>query len=184
MAKLKVSSKFSFKENITAIELEDITGDGKTNLILATMNGDVNIFDLGTENKIKLNKIGHLNDISPISCLDIGDISGDGIPDIIVGRLDNTIRVFSYLDGKFCVRESIQLGSLPTAVCAVNVVDDKAAEVIVATNDGILRCYGWFDVCLDKLAHKVIRQPTFSIRPLLTQGVPYGRFVFGDTYGF
>ena len=102
----------------------------------------------------------------------------------MVGGLDNAVRVISFLDGGLQVNAVTPVGSLPTAIGVFNVLDDSSAEVIIASADRNLRCYGWYDVALDKLAHKVLDKPVFSIQPLMTQGLPYCRFVFGDETGY
>jgi hypothetical protein len=87
------------------------------------------------------------------------------------------------MDGALSVKATTPLGSLPTAVVVLNVLSDDRSEVIAATTDGRLRCYGWYDVVLDKLADKVLERPVFSIQPLNSKGLPYSRFVFGDDSG-
>ena len=45
MITLSILSSISFKEVITGIELVDITGDGKDNLVMSTMGGDFRVYD-------------------------------------------------------------------------------------------------------------------------------------------
>ncbi len=183
MRKLEVVHEVTLKEVITSVDLIDITGDGKDNLVISTVNGDIRIFNYVPEEDPPLEEICRTQDLPPVSSVALGDVIGNGVPDFILGGMDNKVRTVAYEDGKLEVKDAVQLGGLPTAICAMNVVGDKAAEVIVASDDGALRCYGWFDVALDKLAHKVIEKPIFSMKPLGTKGVPYSRFVFGDDIG-
>jgi hypothetical protein len=169
-------SEFSFKEGITSLELADLTKDGKSELILATMDGDIRILGIDAE----LEEITKTSSEAPVATLGLGDLEGDDIPELVIGSMDNKLRVIAFEDGEFKLKDSTPLGTLPTAVMATNVLGNTSAEVIIATNDSALRCYGWFDGYLDKLAHKVLERPTFSMKPIHTKGVPYNRFIFGD----
>jgi len=184
MPSLDIVAKTAFKEVITSVELVDLNGDGKANIILTTLNGDVRVYDFHRDEKKPLEELCRIGDLPPLAAIGVGDVTGDGVPDFVMGGLDNTMRVLVYLDGSISVKASTPLGSLPTAVAVLNVLDDESAEVIVSTNDGSLRCYGWYDVALDKLAHQVLDRPVFSIWPLKTKGMPYSRFVFGDDSGY
>ncbi len=183
MTKLEVLAKVPFKEVITSIDLVDMTSDGKANPVISTLNGDVRIYDYRDNEKTKFVQIGLVSDLPPHAAIGIGDVIGNGVPDFVVGGLDNNLRVISYMDGKLEVKATTPLGSLPTAIGVVNVLSDDRAEVVVATTDGNLRCYGWYDIALDKLAHKVLERPIFSMQPLMSKGLPYSRFVFGDDSG-
>jgi hypothetical protein len=184
MTTLDIVSKVTFKEVITSVRLVDLKGKGRSNVALTTLNGDVRIFEFHRGEKNPLHEQCKLSDLPPLAALGTGDVTGDGIPDFVMGGLDNTLRVIVYLDGTLSVKASTPLGSLPTSVAVLNVLDDESAEVVVATSDGSMRCYGWFDVALDKLAHKVLERPVFSIQPLHTKGMPYSRFIFGDDTGY
>ena len=184
MPSLDIISKTTFKEVITSVELVDLNGNGKSNVIITTLNGDVRVYDFNKEEKKPLNELCKLGGLPPLAAIGVGDVTGDGIPDFVMGGLDNTMRVLVYMDDTISVKASTTLGSLPTAVAVLNVLDDESAEVIVSTNDGSMRCYGWYDVALDKLAHAVLDRPVFSIWPLMTSGMPYSRFVFGDDSGY
>lgn len=184
MPSLDIFSKTAFKEVITSVELVDLNNDGKANIILTTLNGDVRVYDFHRDEKKPLDELCRIGDLPPLAAIGVGDVTGDGVPDFVMGGLDNTMRVLVYLDGTISVKASTPLGSLPTAVAVLNVLNDERAEVIVSTNDGSLRCYGWYDVALDKLAHQVLDRPVFSIWPLMTRGMPYSRFVFGDDSGY
>lgn len=184
MPTLEVISKTTFKEVITSVELVDLNGNGKSNIIITTLNGDVRVYDFNREEKKPLAQICSIGDLPPLAAIGVGDVTGDGVPDFVMGGLDNTMRVLVFLDDTISVKASTTLGSLPTAIAVLNVLDDESAEVIVSTNDGSMRCYGWYDVALDKLAHQVLDRPVFSIWPLMTRGMPYSRFVFGDDSGY
>jgi hypothetical protein len=184
MPSLDIISKTTFKEVITSVELIDLNGNGRSNVIVTTLNGDVRVYDFNKGEKKPLNELCRLDGLPPLAAIGIGDVTGDGIPDFVMGGLDNTMRVLVYMDDTISVKASSPLGSLPTAVAVLNVIDDESAEVIVSTNDGSMRCYGWYDVALDKLAHQVLDRPVFSIWPLKTSGMPYSRFVFGDDTGY
>ena len=184
MTKLEILAKVPFKEVITSVSLVDMTSDGKANPVISTQNGDVRIFEyLGDENT-ELDEISQVSDLPPLVAMGIGDVIGNGVPDFVVGGIDPLLRVISYMDGKLSVTATTPLGSLPTAVGVVNVLADDRAEVVVATTDGNLRCYGWYEIALDKLAHKVLEQPIFSIQPLTSKGLPFSRIVFGDDSGY
>jgi len=184
MPSLDIISKTTFKEVITSVELVDLNGNGRSNVIVTTLNGDVRVYDFHKEEKKPLVELCRIENLPPLAAIGVGDVTGDGIPDFVMGGLDNTMRVLVYMDETISVKASSPLGNLPTAVAVLNVLDDESAEVIVSTNDGSMRCYGWYDVALDKLAHQVLDRPVFSIWPLETRGMPYSRFVFGDDSGY
>ena len=183
MTKLEILTKVPFKEVITSVDLVDMTSDGRANPVVSTLNGDVRIYDYLGDGKTELEQIGIVRDLPPLAAMGVGDVIGNGTVDFIVGGLDNNLRVISYMDGKLDVKATTPLGSLPTAIGVLNVLSDDRAEVVVATTDGNLRCYGWYDIALDKLAHKVLERPIFSMQPLLSKGLPFSRFVFGDDSG-
>jgi len=183
MTKLEVISKVSFKEVITSVELVDLSGDGKANPVVSTLNGDVIVYDIEEGANTEVCEIGRVSDLPPLAAMGIGDVIGNGKPDFVIGGLDNILRVLVHMDDEISVKATTPLGSLPTAVVVLNVLSDDRSEVVVATTDGNLRCYGWYDVALDKLAHKVLERPIFSIQPLHSKGLPYSRFVFGDDSG-
>ncbi|MFW9787598.1 MAG: hypothetical protein ACFFE2_02240 [Candidatus Thorarchaeota archaeon] len=184
MTNLEVISKLSFKEVITSVELVDLSGDGKTNPVISNLNGDVIVYQIEEGANPEANEIGRVSGLPPLAAMGIGDVIGNGKPDFVIGGLDNILRVLVHMDEELRVMATTPLGSLPTAVVVLNVLNDDRSEVIAATTDGNLRCYGWYDVALDKLAHKVLERPVFSIQPLHSKGLPYSRFVFGDDSGY
>jgi len=184
MPKLEIIAEIPFKEVITSIELTDLTGNGKDSLILTTMNGDLRIFEFEVGKKVRATEIMKTGNLPPVAAMALGDVMGNGVKDFVLGGLDNMLRVVSFMDDELGVRATTPLGTLPTAICVTNVVSDDSAEVIVATADSTLRCYGWFDVALDKLAQKVVDRPVFSMKPLRSRGLSFSRFVFGDDAGY
>ncbi|TFG15559.1 hypothetical protein EU537_00635 [Candidatus Thorarchaeota archaeon] len=183
MPELSIKSDFSFKEPITGIELYDLTGDGRDNLILCTVEGNLRVYDFIDGEPIKLEEIARSDELAPIAAFDMGDTDGDGTPNIVVGGLDNKLRVLRFDEDSLIVEDCTPLGSLPTSLIVTNVMADDKKEVIVSTNDKALRCYGWFGGCLDKLAHKVVERPVFSMEALNSKGISYSRFAFGDDTG-
>ncbi len=184
MTTFDVFSKVTFKEVITSVELVDLQGVGKSNVVVTTLNGDVRVYEFDRSEKNPLAEQCSLADMPPLAAIAIGDVTGDGVADFVMGGLDNTLRVVVYLDDKLSVKASTPLGSLPTSVSVLNILGNESVDVVVATSDGSMRCYGWFDVALDKLAHKVLERPVFSIQPLRTKMLPYNRFIFGDDSGY
>ena len=184
MTRLEVISKVSFKEVITSVELVCFSGGGKLNPVVSTINGDMIVFEIEGDGSGETTEIGRVEGLPPLAALGTGDVLGNGTPDFVIGGLDNILRVLAYMDGELSVKATTPLGSLPTAVVVLNVLSDDRSEVVVATTDGHLRCYGWYDVALDKLADKVLERPIFSIQPLHSKGLPYSRFVFGDDSGY
>jgi hypothetical protein len=183
MTNLEVISKLSFKEVITSVELVDLSGDGKANPVVTTLGGDLIAYDIEGDANPQATEIGRVSGLPPLAAIGVGDVIGNGKPDFVIGGLDNILRVLVHMDGELSVKATTPLGSLPTAVVVLNVLSDDRSEVVVATTDGNLRCYGWYDVALDKLAHKVLERPIFSIQPLHSKGFPFSRFVFGDDSG-
>jgi hypothetical protein len=183
MTKLSLLTEHSFKEGVTSLEIVDLTSSGTANVVVSTMNGDLRVFELTKGKKPKLKEIARTSDLPPVAALDVGDVLGNGVPDFVVAGLDNQLRLLVYMDNKLQVKSSTPVGAIPTSLVVANVLSDKSAEVIVSTTDQALRCYGWFDVVLDKLAHKVVDNPVLSMRRLSIENVPYSRFVFGDENG-
>jgi len=183
MTNLEVISKVSFKEVITSVDLVDFSGSGKSNLVVTTLGGDLIVYETEKNDSSQVHEIGRVSGLPPLAAMGIGDVVGNGKPDFVIGGLDNILRVLVHMDGKISVKATTPLGSLPTAVVVLNVLSDDRSEVVVATTDGHLRCYGWYDVALDKLADKVLERPIFSIQSLNSAGLPYSRFVFGDDSG-
>ena len=179
MPALSLLSSHQLKEVVTNLEIVDMTGDGRDNIIVGSISGSLRVFDFQDDNKPP-KEIAALSDLIPVSTLGVGDVTGNDVPDLVIGGLDNTIKVVSLKGKKLKIIDDTPLGNLPTAVVVANVMDDKKAEVIAATNDKALRCYGWYGSYLDKLAHKVVGRPVFSMKPLCMDGAPYSRFVFGD----
>jgi hypothetical protein len=183
MTKLSIKSDFAFKEPITGIKLHDLTGDGQDNLIVCTVEGNLRAYNFIDGKTIKLEEVARSDELKPVAAFGIGDIDGDGTPNIVVGGLDNKLRVLRFDEDSLIVEDCTPLGSLPTSLIVTNVMADDKKEVIVSTNDKALRCYGWFGGCLDKLAHKVVERPIFSMEALNSKGISYSRFVFGDDTG-
>ncbi|MHA2003566.1 MAG: hypothetical protein ACW960_05600 [Candidatus Thorarchaeota archaeon] len=183
MTKLRVLTEHSFKEGVTSLEIVDLTSSGKANVVVSTMNGDLRVFELTKGKSPKLKEIAKTSDLPPVAALDVGDVLGNGVPDFVVAGLDNQLRLLVFMDNKLQVKSSTPVGAIPTSLVVANVLSDKSAEVIVSTTDQALRCYGWFDVVLDKLAHKVVDNPVLSMRRLSIENVSYSRFVFGDENG-
>ncbi len=179
MPELRLLSSHQLKEVVTNLEIIDMTGDGRDNIVVGSISGTLKVFEFQDEGK-KPKEIANLTDLIPISSLGVGDVTGNGIPDLVVGGLDNTLKVIGMIDNKLEILGDTTLGNLPTALVVANVLDDKKAEVIAATNDKALRCYGWYGTYLDKLAHKVVDRPVFSMMPIHIEGTPYSRFAFGD----
>jgi hypothetical protein len=180
---LGVVAEFSLKEAVTSLDVATFAGRERSNLVVSTIDGDVRIMRIETVRKPRLVQVSTATGLPPVVVLSTGNVTDVGSTDLIVGGLDNALRVISPIERKLVVRDTVQLGNLPTALCVTNVVGNDAAEVIVATNDGVLRCYGWFEASLDKLAHKVVDRPTFSMKPLRNKGMPYSGLVFGDDSG-
>lgn len=180
---LGVIAEFSLKEAITSLDVAAFGGRERCNLVVSTIDGDVRIMRIETVRKPRLVQVSKVTGLPPVVVLTTGNVTDIGSTDLVVGGLDNAVRVISPVERNLVVRDTVQLGNLPTALCVTNVVGNEAAEVIVATNDGALRCYGWFDACLDKMAHKVVDRPTFSMQPLRNKGMPYSGLVFGDDSG-
>ena len=145
MTNLEVISKVTFKEAITSVELVDFTGDGRANPVVSTLNGDVIVFTIEKGANLEVNEVGRVSGLPPLAAMGIGDVIGNGKPDFVIGGLDNIMRVLVHMDDELSVQATTPLGSLPTAVVVLNVLSDDRSEVVVATTDGNLRCYGWYD---------------------------------------
>ena len=109
MPSLDIISKTTFKEVITSVELVDLNGNGKSNVIITTLNGDVRVYDFHREEKKPLTKVCSIGDLPPLAAIGVGDVTGDGIPDFVMGGLDNTMRVLVYMDDTISVKASLLL---------------------------------------------------------------------------
>ena len=184
MPEFNVASKVNFKEVITSVEIARLNEEEKSSIIISTLDGDVRVYDFNREEKKPLTERCRISNLPPLAAIGVGDVTGDSHIDFVMAGLDNVIRVLVYMNDEISIKATTPLGSLPTAIAVLNVFDDEREEVIISTNDGSLRCYGWYDIALDKLAHKVLERPIFSLQPLSTFNMPYSRFVFGDDSGY
>ncbi len=183
MVRLSIESVISFKEAITALEILSASPKRRDYVVFTTVNGDVRVLSIDPSSPDGMNEIAHLDGLPPACLLSVGHIAGIESQDIVYGALDNTLRLITLSKDELVLKTTCPLGSLPTAVCVANLLDDPKDEVVVATNDKSLRCYGWFDNDLDKLAHKMLEHPISSIRPVGAEGSTYSRVVFGDESG-
>ncbi len=184
MVRLSIESMTSFKEAVTSLDVLRGTAPHKRNyVVITTVNGDTRVLSVDTSSPDGVSEITRLSGLPPACLIVTGHVVSTDSQDIVYGALDNTLRVISLSKDILHQRATCPLGSLPTAVCVTNVVGDSRDEVFVATNDKALRCYGWFEKDLDKLAHRMLEQPIFSIRPVWTDGSPYSRVAFGDETG-
>jgi hypothetical protein len=182
MVQFNTIAEHDYKEAVASLDIADLTGDGIEDIVITTTDGSLRILNYTEEEGFQ--EINRLEGLPPISTLGHGKVLGGKSYEFVLGHLDNTLRIVAYLDNELEIGSSTPLGSSPTSICVLNVVGDTSAEVIVSTNDKALRCYGWFDVALDKLAHKVIDNPAYTMKPLHSIGVQYSRFVFGDDDGY
>ena len=182
MVQFSIICEFEYEESIASLDVADVTGNGIKEIIMKTMDGALRILDYSEQEGF--HEICRLEKVPPIVTLGHGKILSQESYDFVLGHSDNCMRIASYKDGEMNIASTTPLGSTPTSICVLNVVGDPSAEVVVSTEDKTLRCYGWFEVELDKLAHKVIDQPTYMMMPLKSLGVPYSRIVFGDDTGF
>ncbi len=178
MTEIHMVSEHSLRETVTSIALVDVTGDNRDELVVTTIDGAVRIMRLGNEGSFV--EVVRLANLPPVAAMAIGDVTGDGQPDIVIGGMDTSLRVVGLGGDNITEMCACPLRTMPTAVCVGNMVGDEKAEVIVSTDDNALRCFGWFSDTLDKLAHKVVERPVFSIAPFRSRSLPYSRFVFGD----
>ena len=103
VCKLNVVSEHSFKEGITSLELADLTKDGKAELVLATMEGDLRILRIGAE----LEEIAKVSCNAPVATLGLGDLVGDDLPELVVGSMDNKLSVPSVIS--YCFPQFLML---------------------------------------------------------------------------
>ncbi len=180
MTQLNITAKIPFKEVLTNIRIADLDGSGGETLVMSTMGGDIRVIKFQNIETGQFEERYRARDLPPHSALALGDVNGDENIDFVIGGLDNQLRVLSIIDGDLKIHAETPVGTLPTGICITNLSGTVAEEVLVGSNDKALRCYGWFDQCLDKIAHKVVDMPVFSIVPLRSEGISYNRFVFGD----
>ncbi len=182
MVHLDIISAITLKEAVTSLNVLDITGDGKAEIVITTVKSDIRALQMESDGSHTT--LFEVDDVPPVTVIGTGDVTGDSSIDLVMGNLDNKMRVVTLREDEVSIRCDCPLGTLPTAICVTNVMGDEKAEVIVATEDNALRCFGWYDGALDKLAHKVVDHPTFSIEPYRYRGAPYSQFVFGDESQF
>ncbi|MHA1770832.1 MAG: FG-GAP repeat domain-containing protein [Candidatus Thorarchaeota archaeon] len=182
MAHLDIISAISLKEAVTSLNIIDVTGDGKAELVITTIKSDIRALKLEPDGAYTT--LIQVNDIPPVTVIGAGDVTGDSHTDLVMGNLDNKMRVINLQKDTIISKCECPLGTLPTAICVTNVMGDEKTEVIVATDDKALRCFGWYGGALDKLAHKVVEYPVFSIEPYRNRGVPYTQFIFGDASSY
>ncbi len=181
MVQFNIITEYDYEESIASLDIADLTGDGVEDIVITTTNGSLRILNYNESEGFF--EVTRLEGLPPIATLGHGKVLGQKSYEFVLGHIDNTLRIVAYLDNELEIGSRTPLGALPTSICVLNVVGDSSTEVIVSTNDKTLRCYGWFDVALDKLAHKVIENPTYTMRPIHSKGISYSRFVFGDDTG-
>ncbi|MFX1263292.1 MAG: hypothetical protein ACFFAZ_14500, partial [Promethearchaeota archaeon] len=63
MTKLSLLTEHSFKEGVTSLEVVDLTGSGRANVVVSTMNGDLRVFELTKGKKPRLEEIANTSDL-------------------------------------------------------------------------------------------------------------------------
>ena len=101
MPSLDIISKTTFKEVITSVELVDLNGNGKSNIILTTLNGDVRVYEFHREEKKPLTETCKIGDLPPLAAIGVGDVTAAhwflvGISTFIIYSLITSIGIWIY----------------------------------------------------------------------------------------
>ncbi len=171
--KVELINTQTFDAKITSVDI--IKSSQNTNcLIIGFENGRIEIM---TWNNNKFSQIYKKQTHDLVFAVNAADIDLDNNEEAIITYISGEIKVFMKDKSNLLEISSISLGCTPTAICLANVSDDKTNELIVSTQDGALRAYGWFSGYLDKLAHKVLEKPIDTMIPIRTINQRYSRIL-------
>ncbi len=124
---------------VTTVQVTDITGDGKNEILAGGSDSTLRIFKMDNQNTIT-EYIRHKLDDMPIT-IGTCDTIGDEVDEIVTGNRDKTLRVFKVKNSSV---DEVQVITLPSPVISIgagDVLGDRKSELAVVTNDGTVRIF-------------------------------------------
>jgi small GTP-binding protein len=124
---------------VTTVQVTDVTGDGKNEILAGGSDSTLRIFKMDTQNNLT-EFIQHKLQDMPIT-IGICDTIGDEIEEIVTGNRDKTLRVFKVKNSSV---EEVQVIELPSPVISIgsgDILGDRKSELAAVTNDGSVRIY-------------------------------------------
>ena len=80
MPGLSLLSTHQIKEVVTNLEIVDMTGNGRDNIVVGSISGSLRVFEFQDGDKPP-KEIAALADLIPVSTLGVGDVTGNDVPD-------------------------------------------------------------------------------------------------------
>jgi len=172
--KVELINTQKFDSKITSIDIIKSKENKSHCIIIGFENGTIEIFKWNIKQFEPIYK-KQTHDL--VFSVNATDIDMDDNEEAIITYISGDIKVFMKDKANLMEISSISLGCTPTAICLANVSNDKTNELIVSTQDGALRAYGWFSGYLDKLAHKVLDKPIDIMKPIKSYTQRYSRIL-------
>ena len=136
---LELLAEYAVDRFVTTVQVTDVTGDGKNEILAGGSDSTLRIFKMDTQNNL-VEFIQHKLQDMPIT-IGICDTIGDEIEEIVTGNRDKTLRVFKVKNSSV---EEVQVIELPSPVISVgsgDILGDRKSELAAVTNDGSVRIY-------------------------------------------
>lgn len=124
---------------VTTVEVTDVTGDGKNEIIAGGSDSTLRVFKMATDNQLEELVCYTLEDM-PL-CIGTCDVIGDEIDEIVIGNRDKTLRVFKIRGNSADEIAVLDLPSPVISLAAGDILGDRKMELGVVTHDGSIRIY-------------------------------------------
>ncbi len=124
---------------VTFVEVTDVTGDDKNEIIAGGSDSTLRVFKMGSDNVIEEIVCCTLDDM-PL-CIGTCDVIGDEIDEIVIGNRDKTLRVFKVRGNSADEIAILNLPSPVISLAAGDLLGDRKMELGVVTHDGSIRIY-------------------------------------------
>ncbi len=136
---LELLGEFPVDRFVTTVQVTDVTGDGKNEILAGGSDSTLRIFKMDNQNTIT-EFIRHQLVDMPIT-IGICDAIGDEMDEIVTGNRDNTLRVFKVTNSSLAEVQVIDLPSPVISLGAGDVLGDRKSELAAVTNDGTVRIF-------------------------------------------
>lgn len=124
---------------VTTVEVTDVTGDDKNEIIAGGSDSTLRVFKMGADNHLEELVCYTLEDM-PL-CIGTCDVIGDEIDEIVIGNRDKTLRVFKIRGNSADEIAVLDLPSPVISLAAGDILGDRKMELGVVTHDGSIRIY-------------------------------------------
>ncbi|MGV9103945.1 MAG: hypothetical protein ACOC3C_07520, partial [Candidatus Thorarchaeota archaeon] len=124
---------------VTTVEVTDVTGDDKNEIIAGGSDSTLRVFKMGADNQLEELVCYTLKDM-PL-CIGTCDVIGDEIDEIVIGNRDKTLRIFKIRGNAADEISVLELPSPVISLAAGDILGDRKMELGVVTHDGSIRIY-------------------------------------------